>query len=572
MLKFPFKKKKKYNHEIAPEEIFLDSSNLPEFNTHQFEGRIEKAISARNILYLGIFFLAVAVFFFGRIFYLQIVEGSTYAKRSESNHLNNSPIFADRGLITDRYGTVLAWNTPAADPNDFSRRAYTTLEGFNNLLGYVKYPAKDNKGIYYKYDITGQDGIEEYFNDLLAGQNGVNIVETDASGKPQSSSTIQPPQEGSKVVLSIDAKVQDIMFRNIKQTVDSAGFIAGAGVMMDVNTGEVIALTTYPEYDSQILTDGTNTPVITGYFNDSRNPLLDRAVSGLYTPGSIVKPFLAVGALNEGIIDSTKQLLSTGQISIPNPYHPGEATVFKDWKANGWTNIEQAIAVSSDVFFYEIGGGYQDQKGLGIDLIDKYISMFGFAAPFQNSFFSIKNNGVIPTPDWKKEVFNGDIWRLGDTYHTSIGQFGFQITPLQAVRAVATLANNGTMVQPSIIKQGEEGYVSTPVTKLQGISDDDFNISKAGMRLAVTDGTLGQLNFPTIHIAAKSGTAELGSQKQYVNSLVVGFFPYEKPRYAFALILEKGPSIYTEGAQAVMKRIFNEMASDTPEYVTQPSI
>ncbi len=568
MLKSLFKRKKRYNHEIAPDEIFLDSSNIPDFDRHQFEGRIEKAISSRTIFFLGIFFGIIGIFFLGRVSFLQIQQGSVYAERSENNHLTHSYIFADRGLITDRKGNLLAWNSPGENVEDYSRRVYTEVSGFNNLLGYVKYPAKDSKGILYSYEITGRDGVENYFNSLLAGNNGLNIVETDVRGKPQSSSVIHPPVQGKKLVLSTDADLQAIFFKHIKQTVDTAGFVGGAAVMMDIGTGEIISLTTYPEFNSQIMTDGKDSATINGYFKDPATPLLDRAISGLYAPGSIIKPFIALGALSEGIINADKKIESTGSISIPNPYFPDKPTVFKDWRINGWTDIKEAIAVSSDVFFYAIGGGYQDQKGLGIDLIGKYVSMFGFAAPFPQSFFSVKNNGVIPTPDWKAKMFNGDQWRIGDTYHTSIGQFGFQVTPMQAVRATAALARDGVMVEPSIIKKGEEGFVEITPKIIKGINPSTYPIAKEGMRMAVTSGTLTSLNFPQLQIAAKSGTAEVGSRKNYVNSWVVGFFPYEKPKYAFAIILEKGPAVYTEGAQAAVKRVFEEMlsASSTEAY------
>jgi penicillin-binding protein 2 len=565
MLKlFPRRKKRRsYGQEIVPEDIFLDSSNLPEFDQDQMEGRMEKPISERYITVLGICFVLLGLFLGYRAYALQIVSGEKYAEYSKNNSLTNDVLFADRGLIIDRRGELLAWNTQGETIDDFSWRNYIDAEGFGNLLGFVKYPAKDKSGFYYKLDISGSDGIESYFDDLLSGENGEKIVEEDVRGKVQSESTIRPTVEGKNAVLSIDAEVQKTFYNTLKQTVETSGFVGGGGIIMDVHTGEVLSVVTYPEFDPEVMTDGKNKEVIEGYSSDKRNPFLDRAINGLYAPGSIVKPFFAIAALNEGVVTPDTKILSTGSITIPNPYNPDLPSIFRDWKAHGWTDVRQAIAVSSDVYFYTVGGGYEGQKGIGISKLDKYASMFGFGAPVEDSFFSTNNNGVIPTPEWKLKAFNGDPWRLGDTYNTSIGQFGFQVTAVQAVRALSALVTEGTAVDPQIIKKGEEGYKESSKKTVQGIDPKYYQVAKEGMRMAVTEGTMQVLSFPDIHIAGKTGTAEVGFQKDYVNSWVTGYFPYENPRYAFALVLERGPSKYAEGASASMRRVFEAMRSST---------
>jgi penicillin-binding protein 2 len=417
--------------------------------------------------------------------------------------------------------------------------------------------------------VSGADGIEAYYNNLLAGKNGLNIVETDALGNINSSSTVRLAEAGKKLMLSVDKDIQASLYENIKKTVEEQGFIAGSGIIMDIQTGEVLALTTFPSYSSQIMSDGVDKEKISSYFQDSRNVFLDRPVSGLYAPGSILKQFIAIGALEENIISPDKKIESKGLITIPNPYFPDQPSIFRDWKKHGWTDMREAIAVSSDVYFYAIGGGYEDQKGMGIDAIDRYVSMFGFGAPVGDSFFSIKNNGTIPTPEWKKATFNGDPWRLGDTYTSSIGQFGFQVTAVQAVRAVASLVNGGKLIDPVIIKKDEEGYQSPRIEKIEGLEEEHIQIAREGMRMAVTEGTLTLLNFPDIEIAAKSGTAEVGSEKKYINSWSTGYFPYRNPRYAFAIVLEKGPSEYIEGASGALQRFFYDVkdATSTTSYI-----
>jgi penicillin-binding protein 2 len=556
-----FKKKRHISTEIAPEDIFLDSENLPDFDAHQFEGRIEKPISKKTIFYTGLFFFLIGISFMGRAWILQIKNGEAYAKRSEDNRLLHTVIFADRGIIKDRNGINLAWNIPPHAEGDFARRQYIEKPGMNNLLGFIKYPSKDKNGNFYKEDISGHDGVEEFFNAELSGKNGLKMVETDALGEIESQSAIQKPEHGAELVLSIDSRINSVMQEKIRASSALSGFQGGAGVMMDIETGEVIAMTTFPEYNSQVLSEGSDRKTINQYINDPNNSFLDRTISGLYTPGSIMKPFIALGVLNDNVITPEKKILSTGSISIPNPYFPDKKTVFRDWRANGWTDVREAIAVSSDVYFYAVGGGYQDQRGLGILNIDRYVSMFGFGKHINSPFFAGKS-GVIPSPEWKKKNFNGDAWRVGDTYNTSIGQFGFQVTPIQAVRAVAAIANGGTLINP-VIKKGEKGDME----KINGISPEYFQIVREGMRMAVTEGTMTSLNFSNVKVAGKTGTAELGASKKYINSWAIGFFPYDKPKYAFALVLEKGPAEYKEGAQAVMRNLLIEMASSTPEYL-----
>ena len=559
-----------FQNEIAPDEIFLDSTNLPQFDTDQFEGRIEKSITRRTIFYTGMFFALIAVVFLYRLSALQVAEGAKYDGISENNRLHHSLIFSERGVITDRNGALLAWNTIDPLQGDYSLRAYATEPGVSSILGYVKYPKKDKAGFYYNTEYSGADGIEKYYNNLMTGENGLKITETNALGAPLSESMMRPAKRGENLTLTIDKNLQTEMYKMIRDVSQQSNFHGGAGVLMDIQTGEVLSSVSYPEYDSGIMTDGSDVKAINNFLTNENNPFLDRVTSGLYTPGSIVKPLFAVAALQEGVISPSKQIESTGSLKVPNPYKPGEFSVFKDWRVNGWTDMRRAIAVSSDIYFYQVGGGFGDQKGLGITNIDKYASMFGLGSSIDNSFFSGKK-GVIPTPEWKKENFNGDDWRLGDTYNTAIGQYGFQITPIQAVRAIAAVANNGKLLTPSVLKGevGPSGAVENhPLFSTLPISSNDYyQVAREGMRMGVTEGTLTVLNVPYVSVAAKSGTAELGTQKKYINSWVVGFFPYDHPRYAFAALLERGPAAATVGATAAMKNLFEWMSIYDADYL-----
>lgn len=554
--------------EIAPDEIMLDSSNLGNFDTSQFEGRLEKPISKLTLYSVAGIFCLVALIFLIQAWNLQITHGEEYQTRSEKNLLRPIPIFAGRGVLQDRNGVLLAWNAPAQDQplatsseDIVATRQYATSTGLSHVLGYVQYPSKDKNGFYYQDDFEGVAGTEKYFNEILQGVNGSRLVEVDARGNIISQNIVRPPQQGQGVTLSIDSRVQSALHQNIKDIINRVGFTGGAAIIMDVHSGEIIALTNYPEYSSQVMSDRDDTARIKALLTNPSLPFLNRAVDGLYTPGSIVKPYMALAVLTENIIDPATVIVTTGSISIPNPYDSTKSTVFKDWKNNGALDIRHALAVSSDAYFYIVGGGYKDQKGLGIMNIDKYMSLFGLGRLMPESFVQGKA-GTIPTPQWKKATFNED-WYVGNTYHTSIGQYGFQVTAAQMVRAVASIANNGLLVVPNIIKN------ETPKIErfIEEIPAKNFTIVKEGMRLSVTEGFSRVLDTPYISVAAKSGTAELGASKEKVNSWITGFWPYENPKYAFAMILEKGSAHNLVGAAVALRQQLDWMHEHTPEYL-----
>jgi len=558
--------RKRVKRDIDPDEIFLDSQNLPDFNTQQFEGRLEKPIPKKAIFFIGLFFIIIFCIFIGRIVNLQITKGDTYLKISENNTLNKEPIFADRGLIYDRNGVLLVWNEwDKTDINKLSspKRVYTFLPGFGLLLGYVSSPAKDSSGNYWQEDFIGKDGIESYYNDKLTGINGVRITETDVLGNIQSKNILLPSKAGDNLTLSIDSRIQSEMYNSITQMAKSTGFMGGAGVIMDISNGEILAMASYPEYDSNVLSEGSDTQKIKNYFSDKRKVFLNRSISGLYTPGSIVKPFIGYAALVENVITPIKKILANGSISIPNPYYPEQNSVFKDHGSFGYVDMKSAISLSSDIYFYEIGGGFEDQDGLGIVNIDKYSRLFGIGEK-TGIDLNGEQDGTIPTPEWKAKMFKGDIWRVGDTYNTSIGQYGFQVTPIQMAKAVAGLANMGTFYTPHILTSDKDTEKNKTT---ESIEEDSIKIIQEGMRMAVTSGTCTALNISSVTIAAKSGTAQVGYGNTNTNSWIIGFFPYENPKYSFALVMERGPKTASGNATHVMSEIIDYMATYTPEYL-----
>jgi len=559
------RKRSSVSREIAPEEIFLDASNLPRRDDMQFEGRVVKPIGKRAVAGVGVICVLVMAVFLGRSFELGVVHGSTYAEVSRENRLDRSVLFATRGVVYDRVGREIVWNeiTPGST-TPFARRVYDDMPGLSHVVGFVRYPKSDAAGVWWREETTGASGVELAYDDDLAGKNGSSMIEIDAQGSVQSRSIVDPPKNGKDLTLSIDAEVQSKLFLLLSSHADRQGFVGGAAVIMDVETGEIVALTSFPEYDNVAFTEG-DVEAVEIASNDTRSPLLDRAISGLYAPGSILKPIFAAAALNENIIDPEKEILSTGAITIPNPYDPSRPSIYRDWTVHGLVDMREAIAVSSDEYFYTIGGGYKDQKGLGIDRIDEYARRFGLSVATGIELAG-EVRGVIPTPEWKLETFGEDNpWLLGNTYHTVIGQYGFQVTPIQAVRFTAAIANGGKLLTPQLTAS------STPDYTMVGIPDSHLQVVREGMRMAVTsprgDATVKSLNISGIEIAGKTGTAQVGVKNEWMNSWATGFWPTEHPRYAYAVVLERAPAGTLSGAAPALRPFFEWLVEARPEYV-----
>jgi penicillin-binding protein 2 len=495
-----------------------------------------------------------------------VLGAEHYSNLSERNRLGHSLLLAERGIIYDRNGVELAWNIPHIEDGKYEiydERAYASTTGISHILGYIRMPARDNSGVLFREGIEGISGVELAYDETLRGINGTEIVETNAQMDIISKSLLEKAVSGEALQLTIDVRLQKALNDKIKELADDIPFKGGAGVFMDIETGEILAMTSYPEYDTNAIISG-NEEKIASYNTDERTPWINRTLAGQYTPGSIVKPFLAASALNEGIVTPETTFLSTGALRLVNPYNPGQYSVFNDWRAHGVVDLKRAIAVSSNVYFYYIGGGFGEQKGLGITKIEKYMKMFGFGE-VTGITLEGERTGTIPSPDWKKETFPDDpVWRIGDTYHTAIGQYGFQVTPLQAVRALSALANGGSLITPRI-----EAMYTPYMSKKITIPDEYLAQSRAGMRLAVTDpnGSARGLNVSYVNVAGKTGTAEVGISKNYTHSWVMGFYPYEKPKYAFVVLMEHGPRANLFGGTYVMRQFLDWMHENTPEYL-----
>ncbi len=550
-----WRRKQRKDPEIAPDEIFLDAANISDFDRARFEGRLEKPLPQRTFFsligVLIIFILILAV----RAGDLEIVNGAAFAAESAHNNLMATTIFASRGVITDMHGVVLADNVEKSDGNAVRNYPVPSL---SQIIGYVSYPKKDANGIYYDTKEAGVTGLEAEYNSLLAGKNGELLTEVNALGQVRSQGIVVPAKDGSNIQLTIDANLEQLFAQALENVATNQHFVAGGGVIMDVHTGAVRAIVSYPSYDSNVMASGSPASTIALYNSDPGDPFLDHAIQG-YTPGSIVKPFIASGALTDGIITPNTIIDDKGFLSIPDPYNPGKDFIFKGWRALGPVNVEKAIAWSSDIFFYTVGGGFGSQKGLGIDRLDYWYHQFGFGSP---TGIDLPNeaSGIIPTPAWKQAVFH-EPWYLGNTYDTSIGQYSVQVTPIQMARATAALANGGKLFTPTLLAGKVPVYTTVPVNA------NLLPFVRAGMRDGVTSALAHAINLSYLTVAAKTGTAQVGANNQYDNSWAEGFFPFDNPQYAFAVVLERGPSGAGEESVNVMQQLFDALHTENSPYI-----
>jgi penicillin-binding protein 2 len=552
---------KQRDPEIAPDEIFLDASNAPSFDRARFEGRLEKPLSPTTFFYLGAVLSILFMILITRAWNLQIKNGSEFAAESSHNSLEATTLFALRGAIVDFQGVTLAENVKQQDGT--TKRNYS-VPSLGQIIGYVSYPKKDSKGIYYDTNQTGIAGIEAEYDRLLSGKNGQVLTERDVFGNVRSSGIVIKPEEGQTLRLSIDANLEKLFARAIKDTAIKQNFIAGAGVIMDVNTGAIRAIVSYPSYDPNVIANESSSEIIASYSANPGRPFLDHAVSGVYTPGSIVKPLIAAGALTDGIITANTVINDPGFISLPDPYHPGKFFIYKSWRELGPMDVRNAIAWSSDVFFYTVGGGFKNQKGLGINRLKYWYKQFGLGSQTGVDLPG-EANGLIPDPEWKKSVFN-EPWYLGDTYFTAIGQYSMQVTPIQMARAITAVANGGKLYTPTLVADEE------PQFSIVRADASAIQVVREGMRQAVTSATAGALNLPYIKVAAKTGTAQTGVRNQYDNSWIVGFFPYENPQYSFVVVLERGPAGSGSQATNVMRALFDSLRAENSSYTDDHAI
>ena len=463
---------------------------------------------------------------------------------------------------------------PGIEVIESYRRNYAYPRALSGLLGFTgkisESDMKENPRYQFEESI-GKSGLEQFYDAQLRGAAGKKIVEVDSRGKETRFRLTETPANGSPLLLTIDGKLQQVAYDLLQNYTNGAK--GGSAVVMDVNTGAIRALVSFPGFDSNKMSSGISGKEFGQLLNDRLSPLFNRSIAGEFPSGSIIKPLFAAAALQEGIIDPHKKVYTQGFIEIPNPYHPGESAIFKDWKNHGWVDFYDAIANSVDVYFYMIGGGYHDQKGLGINRLKKYATAFGLGSRTGIDLPGEKG-GSFPDPATKALSEPRDpIWRVGDTYNVSIGQGGVKITPLQITALIAAIANGGTLYKPHVLDAvlNNEGNVvrqMDPEVVRSGMIDPAYlREARIGMRQTVTAGTARSLNDVPVAVAAKTGTAQAGTEK-FPHAWFVAFAPYEKPEIAVTVMVEhggEGSSIAAPITKEILKWYFSRHAGDASD-------
>ena len=391
---------------------------------------------------------------------------------------------------------------------------------------------------YTQIDYIGKTGIESVYEKELKGFPGKKNIEVDALGRQKKIINEIPARDGYNVRLSLDLDLQLKAEEILKEHLDKLKLKRASFIALDPRDGSVLALVSLPAFNNNLFSRGISQIDYDALINDPNHPLLNRAVSGEFPAGSTIKPVFAAGALQAGIINADTKVLSTGGIRISQWFFP-------DWRSGGHgsVNVKNAIAWSVNTFFYYIGGGYGDFKGLGLDGLTKYAKLFGLG---EKTGIDLTGEvaGLVPDEEWKKEEIN-EPWYIGDTYHLSIGQGYLLTTPLQIVNYTAALANGGTLYQPHLVQEifDENGdtvrQIKTKIIESNFIDKENINIIREGMRETVTYGSARLLDYLPLASAGKTGTAQWSSVKN-THAWYIGFAPYENPEIAFVILIEEG--------------------------------
>ncbi|MEX0870072.1 MAG: penicillin-binding protein 2 [Candidatus Spechtbacterales bacterium] len=475
-----------------------------------------------------------------------------------------------RNLSKEEVASIahLVQEYPAVFLQENSLRHYPEQNAFSHILGYVSAITKEERTMlseagYSSSDRTGKSGIEKRFEDTLKGQRGLFARFVSANNNVVEERILRSLERGDSLELTIDHKLQKATRDILASSLREYGISGGAVIATDAS-GNILSLVSLPDYNPNHFSEGLTTFQAQDYFNNLNNPLFNRVTSGEYAIGSVIKPLLAAAALEEGIITPNRQIHTQGYISVPSIYDPSVVYTFRDNANHGTVDMSRALAVSSNVYFYILGGGYQDYDGLGIDKLAEWLNKFNWGRVLGINFSS-ESSGLVPTPEWKQET-RGESWSIGDTYNASIGQGDVLVTPLQVNAAMAVFANRGTLYTPNIIKSiyTQDGAIQE--FKNGDIINDDFvsvsNLSAVnnGLREAVRNGSSRFLLQLPVSSAGKTGTAQTGGEN---NAWWSGFAPYEDPEIVLTVILEEGEA--SDRAVRVAYRIFNEYFSQLNE-------
>ena len=491
------------------------------------------------------FFLGLLVIGFlvllGRLFELQIIFGTKNRALAEGNRIKREVLPAPRGMIYDRNGKELVRNVPIyrvkenEDYKVISReealgmeirgeteslrmdigREYLYGEALAHVLGYLGEVNEDEvkSRLFKPGDLVGRTGVEEQDDALLRGQDGGEVFEVDAQGNKIREIGKIEPISGKSLYLSINAELSKVAYEALEKK-------PGAVVATEPQTGQVLVLVSSPSFNPNDINPQS--------LSDKNLPFFNRAISGVYPPGSTFKIVTSMAGLEEGKIDSQTTWNDTGEIKV------GDYS-YKNWyftqygRTEGTIDLVKAIKRSTDTFFYKVG------EWVGPKKLAQWAEAFGLGRK-TGIDLPREVKGLVPSPEWKEKT--GDRWFLGNTYHFAIGQGDLLATPLQINMMTEVIANNGRLCSPKVEKNNGQKGEACQDLKLKQMN---INLVKEGMKEVCSPGGTA---FPFFEfqpqVACKSGTAEFVNAEGKTHAWLTSFAPVDSPEIVVTALLEGG--------------------------------
>ena len=440
-------------------------------------------------------------------------------------------------------------------------RNYPFGENFTHVVGYVNQANKNdiesNESIKKNFVPglkIGKVGLEKSFEDKLIGTNDIERYEVNAYGRRISQLDFQKGKKGETLRLTIDTKVQQLANELLKEQ-------AGSICVMDIYTGSIIAMQSSPSFDPNLFVFGISQEDWQIIRNDPMKPLVNKTLQGNYSPGSTIKPIVALSALENGIINPNFTVKCTGKTEMyGETYHCWKK------KGHGFVSLRNGIKQSCDTYFYEVA------RKLGVDKLSETAKKFGLGEKVFGNLFDIEKQGLVPNTQWKKNAL-GKGWLLGETMITGIGQGYIQTTPIQLCLMTAQIANGGYKIYPKIIVNEENNY--QPSDKYIPLYKNSKNIKIIqDAMFGSTNEVMGtsyrsRIDDPKYQFAGKTGTSQVKKITEaereldlktfeipYENrdhALYIAFGPYKNPRYALSILVEHGGNGSTTAAPMAKK-------------------
>ncbi|OGN00643.1 MAG: hypothetical protein A3A98_02360 [Candidatus Staskawiczbacteria bacterium RIFCSPLOWO2_01_FULL_40_39] len=467
---------------------------------------------------------------------------------------NSSVFFVASGLSKNQVLEIKHLNPKGFYVISNTKRQYLDGPQFSQVLGYIGKINKEELGVdgyYYPTDMVGRLGVEAQYEKYIRGEHGEIFFSADGRSASDgqynnevgsTSSHNKNPVIGNSLTLNIDYEMQKRLFNELFAVLGDTRYSRAAAIVQNPQTGAIMAMASFPTYDNNLFVSGLSDAQFDNLFKNSSRPLFNRVISGLYNPGSTIKPFMGLMTLEENIFSPSDTIRDCVGLTVVNPYNSGDIYTFNNWRLEyGPFNLKRAIANSCNVYFFIAGGGYGNVKGLGVERIARYLK-----SAFADSTLGIdlpgEKEGFVPTPDWKLAA-RDENWYQGDTYNISIGQGDLLVTPLWLNSYISAIANGGILYKPFVAKQildNDKNIVQNFDPEALGklnFREEVVAEVKNAMAETVISGTARLLGGLPVKAGAKTGTAEVAKGRT-INSIMTAFAPFENPEMSITVLIE----------------------------------